>query len=83
MGAEMSQYIYHLERAKLYFGRFNTSTSDIEYELDLNNLSNIAIKPPAVSGHVDSKIGEVTSADLDPPIDTIVNVSADASFIFD
>jgi len=76
MGASMSHYIYHLEKAKLYFGRFNTTTNDIEYELDLSKITHVPTPPPTVFG---------ASAEdwmKEPPIHDVVNMT-DSGFIFD
>ena len=32
-----SRYVYHNEKERLYFGRYNHNTSTIEYTVNLNN----------------------------------------------
>lgn len=35
-GDDPARYIYHNERARLYHGRYNASSGDIDYGLDLS-----------------------------------------------
>lgn len=67
MGSKMPQYIYHLERQKLYYGRFNTTTNDIEYEIDLNKISLSPTTSPTVvvdrpGGGIEINHGNVSAA---------------------
>ena len=33
---EMPQYVYHNEKSKLYFGKWNATANDIEYKIDFS-----------------------------------------------
>ncbi len=81
MGPKLPQYIYHLERAKLYYGRFNTTTNDIEYEIDLSKLPAKKADQPEQSNQSLGKIGEISEADMTVPVN-VVNLT-DSGFIFD
>ena len=93
MGASMPQYVYHLEKAKSYFGRFNTTTNDIEYELDITKIPKVIEPTPSVTKPVQSVVqsvmqqssssalGTVTEADLAVAV-TMVNLT-ETGFIFD
>lgn len=42
-----SNYIYHHEKARLYYGRFNHTSGDIDYAIDVNAREAAASQSPA------------------------------------
>ncbi|RYG63672.1 hypothetical protein EON64_15445, partial [archaeon] len=51
-------YVYHNEKLRLFFGRFNQSAYDIEYRVDLNSPLYMRRNINEVSRNISSGIGE-------------------------
>jgi hypothetical protein len=75
---DMPHYIYHDDRAKKYFGKFDTKEMDIIYGLDLNN-PGAKLKKPLTAAEIEKK-KNASAVEIDPmdaieAIATALNVS--------
>lgn len=62
--SSMPQYIYHLEKARKYFGRYNNVTNDIDYSMDIAKDPTLGHKkhPHPHHGHGQHGKGNATGA---------------------
>ncbi len=58
-------YIYHNEKQRLYFGKFNQTKYDIHYQLDLKNRSAISHRRMEMQGQGEVRRSVLSAAEED------------------